>query len=166
MCYTPNVSNTPPKISSFNKTLESVLQEMAEGHYLFIVADLKKATIIFFNKGVVEKISEIMDPSVSRKIKSTSGEIYGRNTKLSHKINNQIHKHLQLIVNQASSLISGKHINGVFIGGHKTMFNAIEKVMPKELQEKVRGEFVTELNLPESELIAHCKQTLTEYLQQ
>ena len=160
------MSGDTKHIDSFNEDLNSKLAEMEEGHYLFIVADLKKATFFLFNKGEIESTQGIMDPSVNKKIKSNKGELYARNTKLEHKIDNQIHKHLQLIVQEANALISGKHINGIFIGGHKTMFNTLKDVLPKALQEKVRGEFVTELNIPREEIIAHCRHALKEYLEQ
>lgn len=164
------MNNTNKKIikniDSFNPNLKSVLGEMEERHYLFIVVDLKKATLFLFNKEVLEATRQIMDPSVNKKIKSNSGEIYGRSTKLDHKINNQTHRHLQLIIAAASALISGKHINGVFIGGHKTLFNTVKEVLPQDLQKKVRGEFITELNIPQEKLISHCKRTLIEYLGQ
>lgn len=143
-----------------------MLSEMEEGHYLFIVADLKKADLYLFNKGDLEDTKMIMDPIVNKKIKSNTHELYARNKKLEHKRENQIHSHLQLIVSQAKSLLADKHINGIFIGGHKTMFNAIEKELPKDLQEKVRNEFITELNIPQEEIIKHCRQALAEYLKQ
>lgn len=169
MCYTSSVTNSNKKnlknIDSFNPDLESKLEEMEERHYLFIIADLKKATLFLFNKEVLETTRQIMDPSVNKKIKSNSGELYGKNTKLDHRIDNQTHKHLQLIVREASALIHGKHINGIFIGGHKTLFNTIKEVLPQDLQKKVRGEFITELNIPQEEIIIHCKNTLNEYLE-
>lgn len=153
-------------IDGFNPDLTSKLREMEEGRYLFIMADIKKATLVLFRQGEVESTRDIMDPSVNKKIKSNSGELSGRNTKLDHKIDNQIHKHLQLIGNEAAQFISGKNINGVFIGGHKMLFAKIEEALPKELKIKIRGEFITELNLPQEELIKHCRQTLSEYLKQ
>lgn len=153
-------------IDSFNPDLNSVLGEMEEEHYLFIVADLKKATLILFKQGAVEDIKEIIDPSVNKKIKSNTGEMSGRSTKYDHKIDNQIKKHLQLIARQASAMIAGKHINGLFLGGHKTMFAAITQVLPADLQKKIRSEFITELNISREELINHCAKALSSYLKE
>lgn len=155
---------TPQNINSFNPDLKSVLGEIEEGHYLIIVADQKKAFIFLFNKGEVERIKTIMDPGVSKRTRINSGELYGRNNKLSHHIDNQIHEHLQLIMQEVALFIKDKHINGVFLGGHQPFFHLIVNELPADLQKKLRGEFITELNIPQEELIKHCKKVIEEYL--
>lgn len=157
-------TKTPQNIASFNPDLKSVLGEIEEGHYLFIVADLKKAYLFLFKKGEVEINKKIMDPSVQKRKKINSGELYGRNKKLSHHIDNQVHQHLQLIMQETATLIKEKHVNGVFLGGHKPLFHLIEKELPVDLQKKLRGEFITELNIPEDELIKHCEHVLKDYI--
>lgn len=151
-------------ISSFNSDLKSVLSEEEEGHYLFIIADKKKADLFLFDKGEVVTSRGIMDPGVKKKTKINSGELYGRNTKLMHHIENQLQNHLQYVMKETADLINGKHINGVFIGGHQLLFHLIEKELPADLQKKLRGNFITELNISETELIKHCKKALGEYL--
>lgn len=153
----------PPNINSFNPDLKSVLGEREEGHYFFIIADRKKAVLFLFDKGNVEKSQEIMDPGIRKDTKLNAGELYGKSNKLSHHIDNQLHRHLQLIMQEVNRLIAGKHINGMFIGGHKPLFGAIEKELPVVLQNKLRGEFITELNIPFNELIRHCRRVLEEY---
>lgn len=156
-------TRVPQKIESFNPDLHAVLSEIEEGHYLFIIADRKKATLILFNKGEVEQSYEFMHTGVKKMIKTDSGELSGRNDKLSRHIDKQIHEHIQLLMQQVESLIKGKHINGVFIGGHQPLHHKIESELPKELQDKVRGTFITELNIPQEELTKHCMQVLKEY---
>lgn len=151
-------------IESFNSDLKSVFEEIEEGHYLFLIADRKKAFLFLFGKGNVEKAQGIMDPSVNKKVKSNSGELYGRTSKQEHKIDSQIKGHLKLIMQKAEEFIQDKHINGVFIGGHREFFHEIKDALPKNLQQKLRGEFVTELNISDEELVAHCKNALSEYL--
>lgn len=150
-------------IDSFNPDLKSVLGEAEEGHYLFIIADRKRAFLFLFDKGDLVARKEIMDPGVRKDTKLNAGELYGRSNKISHHIDNQLHRHLQFIVQEVNNLIAGKHINGVFIGGHKMLFAVIEKVLPAVLQEKLRGDFITELNIPADELVKHCRHTLEEY---
>lgn len=157
-------TKTPQNIASFNPDLKSVLGEIEEGHYLVIVADLKKADLFLFNKGEVEISKKIMDPSVRKRTRINSGELFGRNNKLSHHIDNQVHRHLQLIIQEVIMLIKGKHINGVFLGGHKPLFHTIVNELPADLQKKLRGEFITELNISQYELIKHCKHVLEEYI--
>lgn len=157
-------TKTPQNIASFNPDLKSVLGEIEEGHYLFIVADLKKADLFLFNKGEMMMSKKIMDPSVQKRTRINSGELYGRSNKFSHRIDNQVHRHLQLIMQEAIMFIKGKHINGVFLGGHKPFFHTIVNELPADLQKKLRGEFVTELNISQDELIKHCKHILEEYI--
>ncbi len=154
----------PQNIASFNPDLKSVLGEIEEGHYLIIVADLKKADLFLFNKGEVELSKKIMDPGVRKRTRINSVELFGRNNKLSRHIDNQIHRHMQLIIQEAILLIKGKHINGVFLGGHKPLFHRIVNELPADLQKKLRGEFITELNISQDELIKHCKHVLEEYI--
>lgn len=159
------MSNKPAQtIESFNPDLTSVLRELEEGHYLFIIADQKKASLFLFTQGKLEASREIMDPGVMKKTKSDSGELYGRNTKLMHHRENQLHDHLTLIMQEATTFIKGKHLNGVFIGGHKPLFSTIENELPSELQKILRGTFVTELNIPREELVQHCLKKITEYM--
>jgi hypothetical protein len=153
----------PQNIEFFNKDLNSVLAEMEEGQYLFIMADKKKAFLFFFNRGVVEIQKNIMDPGIRKTTKIDSGELHGKNTKLSNHIDNQLHQHLQLISQEAENLIKDKHINGLFLGGHQPLFHSIKEELPTALKEKLRGEFITELNIPGNELIKHCQYILTEY---
>lgn len=150
-------------INLFNPDLKSVLGEEEERHYLVIIADLKKANLFLFNKGEVEISKKIMNPGVGKKTRINSGELYGRNNKLLHNIDNQVKRHLQLIIQEAIMLIKGTHINGIFIGGHKPLFHTIINELPIDLQKKLRGEFITELNIPEDKLINHCKHILEEY---
>ncbi len=166
-CYTAtasmSTSKSPQTVETFNPDLPSVLKELEEGHYLFLIADRKKAFLFLFDKGELETSSEVMDPGVKKNIKSNSGELYGRNTKLTHHIENQIHDHLKRIMQEAVLLIKGKHINGVFIGGHQPFFHEIENELPQALQKILRSNFVTELNIPKEQLIERCKQVLEEY---
>lgn len=160
-----NISqNKTQKIASYNDDLKSVLSELEESHYLFIIADRKKASLFLFKQGNLEIDRDIMDPSVQKSSKIDSGELYGRNTKQSHKIDNQIKRHLQLIMQETKSFINDKHINGLFIGGHKPLFHLIEKELSPDLRKKLRGNFITELNIPKDELIKHCKRILEEYI--
>jgi hypothetical protein len=157
--------HTPENIESFSSDLKSVLTELEESTYLFIIADSEKANLFLFNTGELEKSQQYSDDGVQRKTKINSRELYGRNTKLTHKINNQLKEHVQRIMHDAEAFILGRHINGVFIGGHKPLFHLMIEELPANLEKKLRGEFVTELNILEHDLIKHCKQVLAEYIQ-
>lgn len=159
------MSKTDPiaPVEAFNPDLPSVLKELEEGHYLFIVADSKKAHLFLFAQGKLESTRDIMDPGVMKKIKSNSGELNARNSKIMNRRGNQLRDHFSKILEEAANFIAGKHINGVFIGGHQPLFKAIENEMSSHLRSLMRGTFVTELNIPREELIAHCEKALASY---
>lgn len=158
------MSTTPQTIESFNPDLSAVLSEIEESHYLFIIVDKRKAFLFLFDKGSVAVSRKVIDPRVPKKVKVNSGDLYGRNTKLAHKIDNELHQHVKIVVKEAETIIKDKHINGVFLGGHKPLFHIIMEELPKALQSKVRGKFMTELKIPEEDIIAHAQQVLGHYL--
>lgn len=155
-----------PTIDTFNPDLPSVLKELEEGHYLFLIADAKKAFFFLFKNGALEKKREVMDPGVRPKIKSNQGELYARNTKLEHRRENQMREHLKKIASEAEGFTKDIHLNGVFLGGHQPFFHEVKRALPVLLQKAMRGAFVTELNIPEEALIAHCKKALREYIKE
>lgn len=157
-------SKNSSNIESFNPDLKSVLSELEEGHYLFVIADSKKASLFLFNKGELADSREFIHTGVKKMVKSDSGELYGRNNKLARHIDKQLHEHLKLVMLQVEDFIKGKHLNGVFIGGHKPFHHRIESELPKVLQDKVRGSFITELNISQEELTEHCIHVLGEYI--
>jgi hypothetical protein len=152
------------QIATFNPDLKSVLTELQEGHYFFIIADRKKAFLFLFHNGEVELSEKIMHPGVRKGTRINSGDLFGKNSKLGHKISNQLHRHLQLIIQEAELLVKKRTLNGVFIGGHRLLFHLLEKELPLAMHEKLRGNFITELNIPEQELIMHCKSVIDTYI--
>ena len=156
--------STTQSISTLNPDLKSVLTELQQQHYLVIVADKKKEFLFLFYEGMVILSEKIMHPGVRKGTRINSGEIFAKNTKLTHKRDNQLQRHLQFIVHEAQLLIENKHINGVFLGGHKPLFHLLEKELPTAWHEKLKGNFITELNIPEEVLISHCKSVINAYI--
>ena len=105
-----------------------------------------------------------MDPGVRQESKINSGEINGKADKLANRVHNQLHKHLQNISNEVDVLVANKQIEGVFIGGHKQLFGLLTEALSSSIQQKLRGEFVSELDITEEEIIDHCRKTFKEYL--
>ena len=105
-------NNTLTNVESFNPDLNSVLHELEEGHYLFIIADSKKAFFFLFDQGNLVNSYRFMHTGVKKMVKSDSGELSGRNDKLSRHIDKQIHEHLLLMMEQVALFAKGKQING------------------------------------------------------
>lgn len=153
-----------PQYSTSDPQLIEALREIEESHYLIILADRKKALLFLFNNGEVVKFHEMMHPGVSKKIRTDSGELSGRNDKLMRHRDKQINDHFGLISQEAVAFIEHDAVNGVFIGGHKASFHHIIEKLPQELKKKLKTEFVTELNLPHDQLVVRCKEALDQYV--
>lgn len=134
-----------------------------EPRYLFIIADRKKAYLFTFQGGVMEDYKEVYDPSVPQKVKSNKGEYYARNDIILRHIQEHLRRHLQKISEMVDSFIKDKQIHAVFIGGHKPLFHDIKIALNHDLQRKLKGEFITELNIPRNQLIQNAEKALKMY---
>lgn len=151
---------------SYKPYIAPLLEALAkEGRYLFVVADREKAELFTFYQGGLEAFKEVYDPSVPQKVKSNKEEYYARNSIILRHIEDHLHRHLQKISQEINVFIKGKSIQGVFVGGHKPLFRTIKHHLGNNLQQRLQGEFVTELNIPQPELIQHAEKTLETYLQ-
>ncbi len=143
-----------------------LLQALAkEARYLFVIADREKAELLTFYQGTLEEYKEVFDSSVPQKVKSNKEEYYARNNIILRHIENHLHRHLQKISDETDKFIESKPVQGVFVGGHKPLFHDVEHHLNPNLQRKLQGEFVTELNIPRPELVRHAEKTLALYLQ-
>jgi peptide subunit release factor 1 (eRF1) len=142
--------------------LDDVLRQ--NGRYLFVVADREKANIFTFYKGKLEKYHKVFDPSVPQTVKANKGEYFVRNDIILRHIQDHLRRHFEKIVQEIPLVLKQNSVAGVFVGGHTSLFHALKKSLPKELKEKLAGQFVTELNIPQKQLIIHAEQLLVGYL--
>lgn len=146
-----------------NGELTTILHELEEGKYVMVIADRKSARLFFFEKGEMLRMLKIRHSGVSKKIKSNSGEIYGRNDKYMRHIGKKLDEHIERVIKKFQTLVGNRKISGIFIGGHKPMFHMIEEALPLEFRNKVRGEMVTELKISDAQLIDESKNILAQY---
>jgi len=135
-----------------------------DARYLFVIADREKAELLTFYQGGLESYKEILDPGVPQKVKANNKEYYARNNIIIRHIQNHVHRHLQRISREVDTFIKTKPVHTVFIGGHKPMFHDIKHHLSRDLQKKLGGEFVTELNIPYTMLVKHAEKELEKYL--
>lgn len=153
-CYIFNTPYIAPLTESIQK----------DARYVIVVADREKAELFSIVRGAVEDYRHVFDPSVPQNVKSNKENFYARNDIIARHIQDHLHRHLQLIAESLADLLDGKPVQGVMIGGHKTLFADIKKHLPESLQDRIIGEFVTELNIPKDQIILHAQNALEKYL--
>lgn len=125
--------------------------------YLVLLVDREKARIFTVHLGEIEKHLDIFDPSVPQKVKQIN-KAFGREDKILRHIEDHLHRHLKLIVDKTKEFVTNEYINFIIIGGHKGLFAKVKKLLPKNLADKVKGTFVTELNIPINDAFLKSKK--------
>lgn len=128
--------------------LESIKKALFEHRrYMVILADREKARLFTVYLGEIEEHRDFVDNIVPQKVKAKKDQT-SRDDKIFRHIEDHLRQHLKLISQAASSFARDKNISFLIIGGHKEMISKIKKGLPLRLKKIVKGEFVTELNIP------------------
>jgi hypothetical protein len=153
--------------------LEPILQEQTTNQrYLVIAVDRKRAFFFILRDSVIENQDAIIDDTVPQNVKGRwpEAQYAQREDKIQRHIIDHLHRHFMTIADEVKRFVGAKKIAGVILGGHKNEFSQFKKCLPKALQEKIVGEFVSELNvdLPELQEKAKriIKKTDNQYLHQ
>lgn len=125
--------------------------------YLILLVDRKKARLFTVHLGKIEEHKEVFNASVPQNVKAKKID-YGRDDKIFRHIEQHLHYHLQLIAKTTKEFAQGKNIHFIILGGHKELLPKIKAHLLYPLNKMVLGEFVTELNIPESEVLKHSKK--------
>lgn len=125
--------------------------------YLCLLVDREKARLFTVHAGVVEEHKGFIDSIVPQKIKSKKDQ-YGRDDKILRHIENHLEEHLQKVAQATKEFIVGKNVRFIILGGHKTLFSKVKKALPHPINKMVKGEFVTELNIPINEVFLKSKK--------
>ncbi len=127
------------------------------GRYLVLLADREKARMFIVKEGKIEEQKEVLDNSVPQNVKAKKID-FGRDDKIFRHIEQHLHYHLQLIAQAALEFSKGKGISFIILGGHKELIPKMKSHLLYPLNKMVKGEFVTELNIP----LAQALKKLTE----
>ena len=114
--------------------------------FLVVLADSQKARFFTMHMGQLEAQGGVDDPNALQKVKGQ---------KQTH-----LHQHMKFIGNKVGDFVKNKQISGVIIGGHKELLNNLKENLPKHLQQKIVGEFISELNNSISEVLAESKKVI------
>ena len=149
----------PPQIRLLNsphlKPIEEALATYQK--YLVLLVDREKARIFTVHLGKIEEHKDIFNGEVPQRVKAKTINL-GRTDKIMRDIEGHVHRHLQLIVKATKEFIIGKDIHFIIIGGHHELLPKLKRHLRYPLNKMVRGEFITELNIPVSIILQHSKK--------
>ena len=74
--------------------------------------------------------------------------------KIFRHIEDHLRQHLENTANGALEFVKKERIDGIIIGGHRPLFGKVDKHLKYPLAGKVIAQFVTELKIPQNEIIA------------
>lgn len=130
--------------------------------YLVILADREKAKFFTLLSNSIEDQAEVFDNSVPQKVKASGEGFYGRTDKIARHIQDHLNQHLKLIAQRAGTFLKNRPIAGVIIGGHQELLHNIKIHLPKQLRDKIIGEFISELNISISDISKKSKKVISQ----
>lgn len=148
----------PPQVKRLNPPYLKPIEEALKTYqkYLVLLVDREKARIFTVHLGEIEEHKDIFDGEIPQRVKAKTINL-GRTDKIMRDIEGHVHRHLQLIVQATKEFITGKNIHFIIIGGHHELLPKLKKHLQYPLNKMVLGEFVTELNIPLSDILEHSK---------
>lgn len=149
----------PPQIRLLNSPYLKPIEEALKTYqkYLVLLVDREKARIFTVHLGEIEEHKDIFNGEVPQRVKAKTINL-GRTDKIMRDIEGHVHRHLQLIAKATKEFIIGKDIHFIIIGGHHELLPKLKKHLQYPLNKMVLGEFITELNIPLSDVLEHSKK--------
>lgn len=142
--------------SSYLKPIEKAMS-IYHQKYLVLLVDRKKARIFTVHLGKIEEHKDFFNGEVPQRVKAKTINL-GRTDKIMRDIEGHLHRHLQLINRMTREFIKGKNVHFIIIGGHKELLPKIRSHLLYPINKMILGEFVTELNIPLSEVLTRSKK--------
>ncbi len=128
---------------------------MDSKRYLIILTDRVKARFFTIYLDDFEDEKWLKEENIPQKTKNV-----GRPGKTERHVKDHLYKHLKKSANEALEFAKLKRIDAVIVGGHKELLNQIKQFLPSKLKNKLKGEFVTDINIPLSELTKKAKAAI------
>lgn len=132
---------------------------MRSKKYLVLLVDRKRARMFSLHNGNAVNHLELSHDEAPPNVKK------GENTwdaqdKIFRHIEDHLRKHLEHVANGVAEFAKKEGITDILIGGHKPLFNKIEGHLKYPFSKKVRGSFVTELKIPQEEVLKRVKKLI------
>lgn len=137
--------------SPYLKPLEKVLGK--DKKYLVLLVDREKARLFTVHLGKIEEQRNFFNDQVPQMVKAKKID-YGREDKIFRHIEEHLHRHLQLVAQVVHEFSKGKNIKFLIIGSHEELLPKIRENLLYPQNKMVIGEFVTEIDIPENDLLS------------
>ena len=139
--------------------LEPIIHSLHKyNKYLVLLVDREKARMFTVEQGEIVDRSEFIGSFVPQKVKSTGRVISGGNIDTMFRHNEELlQRHIELAAKAVAEFTESNDIHFVIIGGHVEIFKKVAKSLPSGLRAKVAGTFVTEVNIPLSDILLESK---------
>ena len=148
---------------SHDPYIEPLLKSQSDHRrYLVILNERKRAILYTVLSGTLEDQKTITNDTVPQDVRGNwpDSPRADRHDKVQRHIREHVHHQFLYIAQKAAEFISKKPIAGVILGGHRTEMSQLQKLLPKQLKEKVVGTFVSDLKTDFNEILAKSKDVI------
>lgn len=128
--------------------------------YLVILADRKKTRLYTLYLGTIEEKEEFSENDVPQKVRAQGSSELAK--KIDRHIKDHLHKHFNLVATHVADFVKRRPLAGVVVGGHKESLHVLEKHLPKNLREKIIGEFIADTDLDTNSVITKSKAIIAK----
>jgi peptide subunit release factor 1 (eRF1) len=140
--------------------LDPLIQSLKKySKYLVLLIDRQKVQLFTVEQGKLIEQLNLVDKSVPQKVKSTSRVISRGNSDINFRRNEELlWRHVERSVKAVVKVAKDNNIQFIVIGGHKEMFKKVTKALSENYGLKIAGNFVTELDIPKSQILYDSKR--------
>lgn len=133
--------------------------EKSDPPYLCLLIDREKAIAFIVNQDEITAHTEVKTGYVQPHEKGTNKDDELRQPDTEARYSEEtLHRHIAASLDKIMDFLHGQEYSFLLIGGHKPMFTKITQLLPPELQGKVKGYFISELNVPLQVMFDASKQ--------
>jgi peptide subunit release factor 1 (eRF1) len=131
--------------------------------YLVLLVDREKARMFTVEQGVITDRSEFVGGYVPQNVQSTGRESMKSQTDTNFRHNEtMLDRHIDLAIEAVKEFTRGHDVHFVILGGHEEMFRRVAEALPPNLQARVAGTFVTDVNIPLNDIMLKSKELIAE----
>lgn len=125
---------------------------MKSKKYLVLLVDRKRARMFTLVDGAATNHLELSHDEAPPKVKKGENA-WDAADKIARHVEDHLHKHLKHVANSVSDFAKKEKVTDILIGGHRPLFHKVEEHLKYPFSNKVVGNFVTELKIPQKQVL-------------
>lgn len=126
--------------------------------YLVLLTDREKTRMLLVEQGEIVDYSQFIGSYVPQRESATGKGSLPSQIDVNFRHNEKmLDDRLDLSVEAVKKFIKDQDIHFIILGGHKEMFRKVTETFPTDIQKKIVGNFVTEVDLPLNEILNKSK---------